>query len=575
MSNMYAVGEQVEFHYMFNDEDEWVPSIITKAERKSNADGQIVPHYDLELETHEYDITGALDDNLRIPAFYEAGTAVLFYDKKTSDWVKATVKEIKFQAASSDDQRQMPSYVITSNQQDRIQAQPSELRMLQLYKQNDRVEFCEHDTGEENWVEAIVRSDATHVAISESNLHQIQVYDLQLNTNLKGGNLIKKGVDFDSIRPLAITAAEPDLREENNTATPEPAPEPQPAPEPTTVGASDDKNHHMDTIDEDQNQTEEVSENNFDSQPPQEIIETAPLEFDALTTNTKLIPSPRQLSFPEHDVFAEGDRVEVLRGKIFTSGNIVSVTPYSANKLYSVRYDAQTTENNLEEANIQRLFDHIGTRVYIRDPNNTDKWIWGIVLGKKNRRRDAKIAVGHTCYDVLTRHKGGLTVTRSETRNMRPFTHNFTNFDVVELQQINRGVVSWQLGTVYEMNPEGTTYTVRTNKAFATVMATQMRPSFVVGNFVRVLHHRITDVHFSGQSSWVEGVVMSIDVVSGMHGEDTCSYLYNVLLLDRRVGGRDRMPDVLTVKAVIDLLASASFVTTIFSQPLIYMLALI
>ena len=566
MTDMYKVGERVEFLYMYNDEDEWVPAIVTKAERKASPDTEnnIVPHYD--LESRDYEIQGALDDNLRIPALYEAGTTVTFYDKNVSDWVKAEVIEVEFQVISAEDQRQVPCYVITLNQQDRVKAQAGELRMPQLYKENDRVEFCGDHTDEDNWIGAIVKSDAKHVAISESNPHQIQQYDLQLHTNRKGGTLIKKGVFVDRIRSLPVTTADPDSHGETITATSEPA----------TPSTTAEKNLDMETKSA---KTEDVSENNLDSQPHPEIIETAPpeaspaLEFDhettkffsieALETTTELLPSPTKTELRvnntqevsqrtpfsrEQDIFAAGDRVEVFNGSTFIPGYIVSATQYVADRHYSVQLQsdgAQKIVPNIAEDKIQRLFEVVGVRVHIHepsnDPNKEGTWYWGIVLGKEHRRRDAKIAVGHTRYNVLTRHKGGLTVKRCETKNMRPFTRVFSEFDAVELQRTNNGVVSWELATVHETDPQGATYTVRVNREFSTVPGKQLRPLFMVGNSVRVLHHKITDKKFSGQSSWVQGVLMSVDAEAGAKEDGTCSYLYNVLLHDGRANGRDRM----------------------------------
>ena len=81
-----------------------------------------------------------------------------------------------------------------------------------------------------------------------------------------------------------------------------------------------------------------------------------------------------------------------------------------------------------------------------------------------------------------------------------------------------------------------------------------IRPLFMVGNFVRVLQHRITVSGFKGEPEWVKGVVTSINKVpymteAALEAEGHL-YQYSVLRLDSNTDEeRDVELDVITVNS--------------------------
>ena len=522
---MYKVGDGVEFYYMYNGENTWVPAIVTKAERKASSETnhKEVPHYDLELTKLHYDIINALDNNLRIPALYKVNDKVNFYDNDTASWVKTVVNKVEYDVVNTDDHRQVPYYILKLNKKD-VRALASELRAPQLYQRDDEVEFYDERAGEGMWVVAKVINDVKYKAISESNHHQRQHYDLKLDIDPKGPALVKKGVPADIIRPFDIAGDTATLSgsESEYESLPE---------TPTENGPVSPKDQLS------QDDTSKMA-----SQKPS-------LELDVEASKASTADDPEAAYADQAgNAFAVGDRVEVLvSGQRFKRGEITDMKNSSANnKLYQVKYDDRTPDTYVEESLIQHVFEQIGTRVRIRDSNQVpDKWTWGIIRSREKNQRNTALSVGRAIYTVLTGMDAPLDVQRREIKDIKPFVHAFDNWNIVELQNTNSqtGVVSWQLATVDEADKFASQYTLRTGNGTVTVPGNRMRPSFMVGNFVRVLNHHITNTEFSGESSWVYGVVISIDAVPG-----ATAYLYNVLLVDRT----DRhhvLPNILSVTA--------------------------
>ena len=113
--------------------------------------------------------------------------------------------------------------------------------------------------------------------------------------------------------------------------------------------------------------------------------------------------------------------------------------------------------------------------------------------------------------------------------------------EVVEVEvEHPDSVTSWQCATVKHYDKGTMSYTLRIGaQSWGGIKGDVIRPAFIVGNFVRVLHHRITDSKFRGHPEWVPGVIISVQKVAYVSAEtEGHLYTYRVLRLDADTKGK-------------------------------------
>ena len=247
--------------------------------------------------------------------------------------------------------------------------------------------------------------------------------------------------------------------------------------------------------------------------------------------------------------------MEVLGDEFWEPGIISGVTKAGARAVYSVWYDNMSSERGVEQSRMQDLFAQVGVRVSVRDSQGDSKW--GIVVGCEPLGKTSE--TGSHMYQVLTQLDAPLEVVRCEPKDLMPFRHIFEEHEVVEVMIPDHDdepdVMSWQRATVEHVDKDTMDYTLRIGADLWTnIEGGAIRPLFMVGNFVRVLQHRITVSGFKGEPEWVKGVVTSINKVpymteAALEAEGHL-YQYSVLRLDSNTDEeRDVELDVITVNS--------------------------
>ena len=509
MHERYRVSQQIQFHQKGKSVDQWVPAIVLSVERSRADDNHHESAYTLELpEDNEIvRINNPHDDELRVDIaplldpHYEEGEVVEFYSEHATGypWVTATVIETREKEISNRDQRQAPFYNLELSETGEIvhgfgNVIRQDIRALvdPVHLEGDFVKFRCEDEGQVTWLDAII----THVEykqISITDPRQVPCYCLELTDS---GDAVEDA--FGDLLDLPT-----------NTDLP--------------------KNIYTDL--------------------PTDTGQSARLYSDESSS----VGDHSEMGFHEM-VFHVGDRVEVYCNDAWEPGMVLDVSDTDAGPIvYSVRYDDMTSETDIPESRVQGLFTQLGVQVSVRDA--AGDWQWGIIVDSDTPGKTAQM--GSRRYHVLIHVDPPFDVIHCAPKDVMPFRHIFERHEIVEviLSQDHAELENmyWQRATVEDVDMDTETYTVRVGEhMWVGIKGSAIRPLFMVGEFVRVLRHRMTTNNaFKGEPDWVKGVVVSIQKVSytthKAHEVEGHMYEYGVLHLDAKNSEFDTGPAIMKV----------------------------
>ena len=574
MHAQYGVDEEVEFYEKSAGAGAWVTAVVIDV-KYGEIDGLRVPYYDLELtatgdtvrnttsELLRHDIAALLDPD------YQEGEPVEFYDDdgENNSWVSAIVTKAQYQEMSKDDHRQVPCYDLElTGTGDMVQhAFGSVLRpdiralLNPVYLEGDEVLFHAEDDGKVTWLDAIV-VQVEFKPISKNDPRQVPCYDLRL---IASGDIVENAFGY-----LLRRDTKPTQAPKVNVDKPAQAPK-----------VNVDKLTQAPKVNVDKSTTSERDES-----PRHSLRRSAPLLEFSSPASTHPLPArkrkrsqflektPSQVRFEtessmnlpgdhHEDIFVLGDRVEVHRNNIWEPGMISHVSESDTTRavLYSVRFDNMFYETGIEQSRVHGLFDQLGVQVSIRDYRSN--WKWGIIVDYDTIGKTA--AIGSRRYHILTRLNAPFDQVQCEPKDVMPFRHTFEQHEIVEMlvpdDDDELEAMSWQRATIEYVDKDTMKYTVSIGThEWTDIEGSALRPLFMVGNFVRVLRHRITVRGFKGDPEWVKGVVASIQKLPYISEEaeetEGHMYQYSVLCLDKdQTDNSGKRLDIITVNKISTL----------------------
>ena len=552
MPSSYQVGDEVDFYQQGDDGGGmWIPGMVTKVRYKSpsNSNYRRVPHYDVTLEHYDRDIENVLADNLHTHERYRVSDRIQFHhkDASTDQWVPAVVLSVK--RSKIGDQHES-AYTLQLSDSDEIvhisNPNDDELRvdiaplLDPQYQEGEVVEFYNEHAAGHPWVAAtVIRTQKKE--ISKRDQRQAPYYDLELNDTREivhgFGNVVRQDIRA-LVDPVHLEGD-------------------------SVMFYSDDEGEltWLDAI------ITHVEYKSISTTDPRQVpcyCLKLTASGDAVEDAFGDLLQPASLyseeSFTSSDhsevLFTVGDRVEVHRDDVWEPGMVLDMFESEAGAIfYTVRYDDMSSEDAVAESRVQGLFTQLGVQVSVRD--SAGKWQWGIIVDSDAPGKTAQM--GSHRYHVLTHVDAPFEVVHCAPKDVMPFRHIFEQHEIVEVMisdddhHDELDVMSWQRATVEDVDTDTRTYTVQVGEhVWRDIEGSAMRRLFMVGDFVRVLRHRMTTGNsFKGAPDWVKGVVVSIEKVSYMtHTADEPEghlYEYSVLRVDDTTGESDTGPAIIKV----------------------------
>ena len=565
--DVYETGEQVEFFYEDPETGgSWVTAVVLdvdyrpKDEMAIQSDEDDIPHYKLKLVESERLIENVFGEAIReditpmmVPT-YAKGEEVEFHFADEETWHTAVVEQVAYKPFSEKDFRQVPFYrlQLKENGQFVPNVLADQMRVdiahFPVFAAGEKVEYLDHDSpGKQAWVTAVVKK-MEFKTIGDSN-RPVPHYDVEI-TNSDDDAEEVEDVLGDALReditqmlsPVYEMGERVEFRGDGGAWLPAVVEQVGYV----TISETDQRLVPWYNLLIDNEFVKHSFANQLRRVAPSSSLQEHTQFLHSGQQNLGHLRITRRASFDgshsqfthanhHEDVFTIGDRVEVLYKHSWQPGTISRVKKSVTGTRYSVWYDHMSSDKDIAQARVRGIFGQLGVRISVLNSERNSKW--GIVAGW-DRLVDSPQTGHHNSYHVLTKLDAPLEVMQSAPQNVIPVRDEFEQHETVEvLMGFDDNKTKWQRATVQDVDKDTMTYTLKAGNRLWKQQGDFIRPYFMVGNFVWVLHHSITGQRKLRVLKWVLGVLVSItpvvDTTEGAENVGEQSHEYVVWRLDK------------------------------------------